>query len=317
MESMMQKTEFYFPSSDGIHDIHAIVWKPEGEVRALVQISHGMTEYVGRYEEVAEYLTARGFLVFGNDHLGHGQSVLDEAEWGFFASGDAGAKVVQDLHTLSLRLRREYRNVPCFLLGHSMGSFMARRYAMTYGTELDGAIFVGTGNQPMWMVRLGMGLVGILSIFAGERYKSGLAERLMFGSYNRRFRPVRTKLDWLSRNTENVDSYSRDRACTFLFTLNGYKTLLSTLAFIERRMNILKIPAKLPILLLSGEDDPVGNYGKAVRQVYMLYKQRGIEDLSIKLYPEDRHEVLNEVDRREVYAYLYRWLEKRIQAHIS
>lgn len=308
----MQKTEFYFPSSDEIHDIHAVVWKPEGDVRALLQISHGMTEYVKRYEELAEYLTARGILVFGNDHLGHGQSVLNEAEWGFFASGDASAKVVTDLHTLSLKLRKEYMNVPYFLLGHSMGSFMARRYAMTYGAELDGAIFVGTGNQPTGLVGFGKALVSFLSIFFGERHKSKLVEKIMFGAYNKRFEPVKTQYDWLSRNEENVEKYKNDKACTFLFTLNGYKTLFSTILFIEKRMNILKIPAKLPVLLLAGEDDPVGDYGKAVRQVYMIYKQRGIKDLSIKLYPKDRHEVLNEIDRKEVYTYLYQWLDKRI-----
>lgn len=308
----MQKIEFYFPSSDEIHDIHAIVWKPEGDVRALVQISHGMIEYVDRYEELAEYLTARGILVFGNDHLGHGQSVMSEAEWGFFASEDASEKVVRDLHTLSLKVRKDYMNVPYILLGHSMGSFMARRYAMTYGAELDGAIFVGTGNQPSWLVKFGKNLVSFLSIFYGERYRSKLVEKMMFGSYNKRFAPVKTQYDWLSRNEENVEKYKNDKACTFLFTLNGYKTLFSTLLFIEKKMNILKLPAKLPVLLLAGEDDPVGDYGKAVRQVYMIYKQRGIKDLSIKLYPKDRHEVLNEIDRKEVFAYLYQWIDKRI-----
>lgn len=308
----MQKTEFYFPSGDGIHDIHAIIWKPEGDVRALVQISHGMTEYAERYEELAEYLTARGILVFGNDHLGHGQSVISEEEWGFFASGDAGARVVQDLHTLSLKVRKDYKNVPYFLLGHSMGSFMARRYAMTYGTELQGAVFVGTGNQPQAVVKIGKCLVDFLSILFGERYKSKMVEKLMFGSYNTHFEPVKTRYDWLSRNEENVEKYKNDRACTFLFTLNGYKTLLSTILYIEKRENIGRIPAKLPVLLLSGEEDPVGDYGKAVRQVYTIYKQRGIKDISLKLYPQDRHEVLNEIDRQEVYAYLYQWLDKRM-----
>lgn len=309
----MQKTEFYYPSCDEIHDIHAVMWKPEGDVRAVVQISHGMIEYVNRYEELAGYLTARGILVVGNDHLGHGQSVMSEAEWGFFASGDAGGKVVRDLHTLTMRVRREYPTVPYFLLGHSMGSFMARRYAMTYGTELDGAVFVGTGNQPTAMVRFVKLLVNFLSILLGERYRSRLVNWLMFGVYNKHFKPNRTRFDWLSRNQENVDRYRKDKACTFLFTLNGYKTLFSTLLFIEKDSNISLIPAKLPVLLLSGEEDPVGNYGRAVKQVYMIYKRRGIKDLSIKLYPGDRHEVLNEIDREEVYEYLYRWINKRIK----
>ena len=194
-----------------------------------------------------------------------------------------------------------------------MGSFMARRYAMTYGAELDGAIFVGTGNQPVAMVRFGKILVEFLSIFFGERYRSKAVERTMFGAYNKHFKPVRTQYDWLSRNTENVDKYSQDKACTFLFTLNGYKTLFSTLLFIEKPANIARIPMKLPILLLAGEDDPVGDYGKAVKQVYMIYRRQGIKDLSLKLYPQDRHEVMNELDRKEVYQYLYNWLNKRIK----
>ncbi len=308
----MQKTEFYFPSCDEIHDIHAVVWKPEGDVRAVLQISHGMTEYVNRYEELAEYLTARGILVVGNDHLGHGQSVIREEEWGFFASGDAGGKVVRDLHTLTQRMHKEYPEVPYFLLGHSMGSFMARRYAMTYGADLDGAVFVGTGNQPYIQVLMGQAIVSFLNIFFGERYRSKLVNFLMFAFYNKRFKPVKTKYDWLSRNEENVEKYKKDKACTFLFTLNGYKTLFSTLAYIEKPVNIRQIPARLPILFLSGEDDPVGNYGKAVKQACALYKKRGIRDLTLKLYPKDRHELLNELDRQDVFAYLYGWLDKRI-----
>lgn len=308
----MQKTEFYFPSSDEIHDIHAVMWKPEGDVCAILQISHGMTEYVNRYEELAEYLTARGILVVGNDHLGHGQSVIREEEWGFFASGDAGAKVVRDLHTLTQKVHREYPDVPYFLLGHSMGSFMARRYAMTYGAELDGAIFVGTGNQPYVLVLLAQAVVDFLSIFFGERHRSRFVNFLMFGLYNKRFKPLKTKYDWLSRNEENVERYKKDKACTFQFTLNGYKTLFSTLAFIEKPANIRQIPAKLPILFLSGEEDPVGNYGKAVKQVCALYKKRGIRDLSLKLYSKDRHEILNELDRQEAFEYLYNWLNKRM-----
>lgn len=309
----MQKIEFYYPSSDEIHEIHAIIWEPEGDVRAIVQISHGMIEYADRYEEFAEYLTARGILVAGNDHLGHGRSVMSHEEWGFFASGDASGKVVRDLHTLSLRLKKKYPDVPYFLLGHSMGSFMARRYAMTYGKEMDGAIFVGTGNQPKPLVWTGKVMADFLSICFGERYRSKLMKRASFGMYNRHFRPTRTAYDWLSRNQENVDQYCRDEACTFLFTLNGYQTLFSTLLYIEDYKNILKLPSALPMLFLSGEDDPVGDYGKAVKKVYLIYKKCGIKDLSLKLYPEDRHEVMNEIDRKEVYTYLYRWIDKRIK----
>lgn len=308
----MAKKEFYFNSSNHINKIHTVVWKPEGEIRGIVQLSHGMTEYVNRYSELAKYLNRKGLLVAGNDHMGHGKSVENEQGWGYFTKKNPSKKTVEDMYHLTRILKKHYPNKPYILLGHSMGSFMARRYAMTYGKGLNGLILVGTGNQARGSVLFGLGLVRLIGIFLGEKYRSKKVYKIVFGAYQKGCSSARTEYDWLSRNEGNVDRYRKDPACTFLFTLNGYRALFSTINYIEKKKNIKKIPVNLPVLFVSGEEDPVGNYSKAVKEAYRIYKDSGIKDVEIKLYPKDRHEVLNEVDRYEVYKNIGDWIKDRI-----
>lgn len=310
----MRKTEIFYHSANEIDEIHGVIWKPEGDVRAVVQISHGMVEYINRYEEFAGFLTSQGIAVAGNDHMGHGQSIISEDEWGYFASENASEKAVADLYALSRRLKREYAGAPFFLLGHSMGSFLARRYAMVHGKELTGLILVGTGSQPSLTLLFGRFLVKFMELLKGERYRSRLVNQCIFGLYNKKIKHIRTPQDWISRNEENVDAYRNDRACMFLFTLNGYETLISTLSYIQDKNNINRLPTELPMLFVSGEEDPVGNYGKGVRQVCSAYRRRGVKEIQLKLYPEDRHEVLNESDRQDVYQYIYKWIAGHITA---
>lgn len=309
----MHKIDFFYPSSNEIDDIHAVMWKPEHDIRAIVQISHGMIEHIERYEEFASYLVGQGFLVVGNDHMGHGKSIISQQEWGYFSSQDASAKVVQDLYLLTRKIKKKYPHLPYFLLGHSMGSFMVRRYLMTHGKLLDGAIIVGTGNMPPSAIKGGQLLVKFLTLALGERHRSRLMNNAIFGLYNLRFKPGRVTSDWLSRNQENIARHDQDEACSFLFTLNGYKTLFSTLEYIEKPSNIEKIPHTLPLLFISGEEDPVGNFGKDVRKVYTIYRKSGIEDISIRLFPHDRHEVLNETDRAVVYEEIHKWLSLHLK----
>lgn len=309
----MKKEIFSVPSATGKHTLHGVCWRPEGEVRAIVQISHGMIEYVERYEPLAAYLTERGFLVAGHDHVGHGQSVAGPEEWGHFGVKDAGATLVEDVHALTRRLREQFPGVPLFLLGHSMGSFVARRYMMTYGADIDGALVVGTGNQPAWQLLLGQGLTALLTAFHGDGYRSPFMAKLLFGLSNRRIPHPRTPSDWISKDEAVVDAYVADPACTFLFTLNGYANLFGLIRFVKKPAHNAQIPQELPVILLAGADDPVGNYGKAVRQVYQNWKRQGIRDLSCKLYPQDRHEILNETDRDKVYADVAAWLEQHLK----
>ena len=194
-----------------------------------------------------------------------------------------------------------------------MGSFMARRYLMTYGNELTGAILCGTGEQTKTMLLAGKLTAGILGTFRGQRYRSEFIRKSSFKGYNDRFEPKRTENDWLTKDTDIVDWYNGHKFCTFGFTINGYKTLFEVLTFIQKKENYNKIPKDLPVYMIAGADDPVGNYGEGVKHIYQQYKDSGIKDISMKLYPDDRHEILNELDKETVYADVAKWLTAHME----
>lgn len=304
--------DFQIPSTDGVHKLHVAVWEPTTEIKAIVQISHGMVEFIERYDGFANFLNQRGILVVGNDHLGHGQTAGCDEDLGYFCPKDMSRTVVDDLHKVTVAMKEKYPGVPYFLLGHSMGSFMARRYIMTYGKELSGAIISGTGSQPGFLLVLGKMLACVIRVFKSDRHRSKLIKKISFGTYNNRIKPVRTENDWLTRDHEIIDWYNANKYCTFSFTVNGYRTLFDALTFIQKKDNIKKIPSKLPIFFVAGGEDPVGNYGKSVRAVYEYYKSLGVRDISCKIYEEDRHEIFNELDKLTVYEDVAKWIIDRI-----
>ena len=295
------------PSNDGVHKLHVVVWQPDGEPKAVLQLSHGMIEFIERYEGLAQYLNEQDILVIGNDHLGHGLTAGSDEDLGYFCPEHMSETVVKDLHTVTEYAKKEYPGVPYFLLGHSMGSFMARRYLMTYGDELTGAILCGTGEQTSATLFAGKTAAGILGAFKGQRYRSEFIRKTSFKGYNDRFEK-RTENDWLTKDQSIVDWYNGHKFCTFGFTINGYKTLFEVLTYIQKQENYNKIPKNLPVYMIAGEDDPVGNYGGGVKHIYQQYKDSGIKDISIKLYPNDRHEILNELDKETVYADVADWI---------
>ncbi|MEY8389764.1 alpha/beta hydrolase [Lachnospiraceae bacterium 45-W7] len=304
----MRKSELAFPSADGKTKIHAVRWRPEqGEIAGIVQISHGMIEYVERYEHFAEYLTEKGFIVVGNDHLGHGRSVASPEDWGYFAPKKGSDLLVEDLNRLRSHMQKKYPGLPYFMLGHSMGSFLLRKYLSKYGKGLAGAIIMGTGTQKSATVTAGKALCRILALFKGWRYRSPLVDRQVFSENNKRFLSGSTN-SWLTKDAEIVKAYHSNPFCTFKFTLNGFYNLFDTIHFINRKENIRAIPSELPVFIVSGEDDPVGNYGVGVKCAYETYRNAGIKDISCKLYPGDRHEILNETDKELVYEDIYKWL---------
>ncbi len=303
------KTDFNYLSQDGITKIHGIEWKPEGEVKAVLQLCHGMVEYIDRYDGFARYLNEHGYYVVGHDHLGHGQSVQSDEYHGYFHKTMGNEYVIGDIHTLRQATQKKYPDVPYFMLGHSMGSFLIRQYMQMHGTGLSGVIVMGTGSQPGIVLTAGKLLCRMIAAFKGWNYRSSFIDNMAFGSYNKQFEPARTPQDWLTKDEKIVDAYRAHPWCTFQFTVNAYYHMFRGIQFIQKKENIAKIPKDLPLFFVAGAADPVGNNGKSVTEVYNTYKAAGIRDIQIKLYENDRHEILNETDRETVYKDLLVWLD--------
>ena len=309
----MEKVEFCYASRDGQSQIHAVRWIPEGEVKAVLQIVHGMSEYIDRYEVFAEYMTSQGILVTGEDHLGHGKTITECGSLqGYFCKQDPATVIVRDVHRLKKMTQELYPNAPYFILGHSMGSFMARNYMLRYGKGVQGMIIMGTGNQSKGLLTFSKILATILGAFQGQKHVSKFMEKLSFGGYLKRIPNPDTPFDWLSVNKENVKKYMADPLCGFTFTINGYKTVLELLYRLTDSKELNQIPKELPVFLLSGEDDPVGNYGEAVKSVTASLKAAGLVNVESKLYAKDRHEILNENDRNTVYTDILAWIQKYV-----
>lgn len=306
------KREFHYPSRDGVTEIHAVEWIPEGRVRAVLQICHGMSEYIGRYDEFAQYLSERGIYVTGHDHLGHGESIQGEEYYGYFHETNGNQYVIGDIHKLRGITVKKYPDAPYFMLGHSMGSFLLRQYLTMYGKGLKGAVIMGTGSHGRLVLSTGQLMCRIVAAFKGWKYRSTFINNLSFGGYNKKFKHDVTGATWLSRNVENCRKYEQDPLCSFTFTVNGYYQMFRGLKVLTGKKSVERIPKELPVFFVAGSDDPVGNFGKSVRRVYGKYRAAGIKDVKLKLYENDRHEILNEIDRKTVYADLYHWIEKRI-----
>ena len=300
--------EVYIPSINNRNQLHVAIWEPQRETKAILQISHGMVEYIVRYDDFAKHLNQQGILVIGNDHLGHGQSVLDESEFGYFGK-EKGSAVVDDLYEVTKYAKKQYgENIPYFLMGHSMGSFMARRYLMTYGEKITGAIISGTGYKTAPVLAVAFFFTAVTKFFHGERYRSPFMKWLVFHTYNRKIADVKTKNDWLTRDAAVVAAYNENPYCKFSFTVNGYETLFGAIKYIQKQNNWEETPKQLPILMIAGEEDPVGSYGKDVKKVYKKYQQLGCNHIELKLYQDDRHELVNELAREVVYADISQWI---------
>ena len=312
---MVRKEELTYKSRDRQSTIHAIKWIPEGQPVALLQIIHGMQEYIDRYDEFARYLAERGILVMGNDHLGHGKSVTGNGTYGFFCKDDPATVLVRDAHRLKKTVQEEYPGVPVFILGHSFGSFVAREYITRYGTGIQGAIIQGTAYMPTGTINSLSSLVNFLQVIMGTKYRSTMINNMAFKGYLKRIPNPRTKFDWLSHNEESIDKYIADPADNFVFTLNGFGTMAELLRRVQDKNKMEDIPKKLPILITAGKEDPVGDYGEAPMKLFDIYKkQLQLENVELKLYDGMRHELQQETDREKVFADQYEWLKKVIDS---
>jgi len=305
-------SEYFFPSADGKTLIHVNQWTPVSTpVRGVVQIAHGVSEYALRYEAFAKFLCDNGFAVVANDHIGHGQSVADGAPRIYFGEQDGWTYVVDDVATLQERTARVFPNVPYFLFGHSMGSFIARTYLIRYPGRVRGAVICGTGQQSPVLLAGGKLIADSEIKKLGPAAFSPKADNLAFGAYNKPFAPNRTDFDWLSVNEENVDAYIADPLCGGKATLGLFRDMLGGIAFIGKAANVDKMDKNCALFLIAGDQDPVGDMGKGVQKAHDLYKKCGVKDLSMKLYHGLRHEILNEKSRKFVYQDVLDWLSQR------
>lgn len=306
---MADLREFTYPSKDGEHQVHAVEWLPQGEPRAVVQIVHGISEYILRYEPLAAFLTEQGFAVVGSDHLGHGGTAAGAHEYGFIAHYDGWDFLTEDIHTLRVMMGERHPGIPYFLLGHSMGSFLSRTYLIRWPGTVDGCLLSGTGQESPALVTLGKALAGVFCKLRGGNSRSPLITNLSTGAYNKKFAPNRTEADWISRDTAQVDAYVRDPLCQFVPTVGMFRDMMGGLQFIARRENLAKMDRDTPVYLYAGDADPVGSMGDGVKKVFGFFRDAGVKDLTIKLYPGGRHEMHNETNRDEVFHDVAAWIE--------
>lgn len=311
----MVRNEFTFPSADGKTQIHAVEWLPDGEVRAVLQIAHGVSEYILRYEPFAAYLTEQGFAVVGHDHLGHGGSIVSDGKPMYFGPKGSWNWVVQDIETRRTLARKQFPDLPYFLLGHSMGSFLTRTYLIRHPGKVDGAVVMGTGQMIAPLVAGGKLVAAVESRRVGESNGSPLVQQLAFGTYNKIFAPNRTGFDWLSVNTENVDRYIADPLCGGNPSIGLFREMLGGISFIGKPEHLKQMDLTTPILLISGAMDPVGDCGKGVKRVYALFQKAGVRDVTLKLYPELRHEILCETECETVFEDVYQWFLSKLPTH--
>lgn len=299
-----------FKSSNMVNIVRGKIISPAPgeEIKGVVQISHGMCEYFDRYDEFAKFLVSKGYVVAGHDHIGHGDSVNNENERGFFAKEDGYKYLIKDLYYMTQIIKKRYPYIPYFLLGHSMGSFISRCYIAEYGKEIDGAILLGTIG-PQWAIEAGVQLADRLIQKKGEMYRSKKLDQLCFEFANINFEPASTKYDWTCRDKDAIEKHMQDEKMKFIFTVSAFKDLFQLVKYSNDEKTIKNIPKMLPMLIMSGNMDPVGEDGAGVKKVYELYKKIGLKNITFKLYQDCRHELLNELNKSEIYKDIEDWIE--------
>ncbi len=308
----MKASDFKLTAKDGVQ-IFVRKWEdPTSTPKAILQIAHGMGEHGARYADFAGFMAKNGFVVYANDHRGHGETAQSETELGFFAANDGWNKVAEDTHDLSLKIKMENPGLPLFLLGHSMGSFIARHVISKYSSDYQGVVLSGTTGDPGAIAVVGTLIGKLLAAIQGKTHKNKFLHDTAFGKFNNPFKPNRTDFDWLSRDEKVVDDYAADPKCGMIMSVGFILDLTGGISYINSTKAFDGTSENLPVLLVSGEEDPVSEGGKGVKEVYEKFITRGINDLEMKLYPQCRHEILNELNKEEIYQDILSWMNKRI-----
>lgn len=304
-----------YRSSDGKTQIRALTWEPEKNPgiapAGIVQIVHGMSEHVERYDEFARYLVSRGYIVCANDHIGHGESVADPSEWGCLPSVGGKEVLINDVHELRKTVASRYaRQTPYIMFGHSLGSFIVRAYLARFAEGLAAAVICGTGQQPLLLSKFGNLVARRIAASKGDAYKSTFLDGLGAGSFAKKIDNPRTEFDWISTDDAVVDAYIADESCGVMFSAGGYATLTDLTGEVVTAAAAGAVPADLPLLFIAGALDPVGDMGKGVERAVEQYRRAGVETVDLKLYEGMRHEILNEPGRAEVYADVADWIDE-------
>ncbi len=298
-------------ASKGKGQIHGCRWTPEGEPKAILQIVHGIAEFVERYDDFANYLTRLGYVVIAEDHMGHGQSIDGGSTQGYFHGGWFTA--VEDTVQLARDTMDLYPGIPYVLFGHSMGSFMARTILCRYpDLPMAGAILCGTGWQPTAALPAMVKLMEAVCKKVGEENPSPKLQDMVFGSSNKKVEHPRTPYDWLTRDKQIVDAYMAHPRCGFYASCGLFRDMMMGFRYIQDPRHLAAMPKDLPIFFIAGGDDPVGTYGKGIRQAAAAFQKAGMTDVSVRIYPLCRHEILNEINKEEVYEDVAQWLEKKL-----
>ncbi len=304
------RTDFWYDSK-GAGKIHACRWTPEGQPKAVVQIVHGIAEFVERYDDFANFLTGHGIAVVGEDHMGHGQSINGDGIQGYFHGGWFTA--IEDTMQLMRDTMEAYPGVPYILFGHSMGSFMARTILCKYpASGIHAAIICGTGWQPSFALPALIKVVEGICKKTGESNPNETLQGMVFGSYNKKVEHPRTPFDWLTRDAKIVDDYIAHPLCGFTASCGLLREMLKGIHYIQQKNNLAAMNKDLPVFFIAGGDDPVGPYGKGVQKCADTFVSVGMTDVKTKIYPLCRHEILNEINKEEVYEDVLRWIQTKL-----
>lgn len=288
------------------------LWQTDAPCRGVIQLVHGMAEHIARYDRLARALCAAGYTVAGHSHLGHGEDARED-ELGFFGRKDGWDHLVEDVHAAHEMLLTRFPGQRFAILGHSMGSFVTREYLLRYGGDLTAAVICGTGWFPGPLCSVARAAAALCGAFGGWQKPAPLVDRLMSKDNNKAFAPARTPFDWLSRDTAEVDKYIADPRCGFLFTARGNYDMFTGLKNLSRLHRLAALPGDLPVLFISGDADPIGTQGKGVNTVAQQFRNAGVRDVTVRLYPGARHELFNETNRDEITAELIDWLNRHMK----
>ncbi len=289
-------------------------WLPDDEIKAVVLLSHGMVEHATRYEDLASHLTKKGYALYAEDHRGHGETGLLAQENGtgqlaYLADKDGFFRVVDDIHEEALLLRKRYPGKKLYLLGHSFGSFVTQCFIEKYGNCLDGVIICGSAGPRLAVTGFAKFIATLSNFFCGKKHTSKFIDRLAFGSYNKRIDDKFSSFAWLSRSKENVEKYVADPLCGMVCTSGFFCDLFTGLCWIHKKNHMAQVPENLPVFFIAGKEDPVGDYGKTVTNLFNIYTDNGVKDVKLKLYDGARHELFNETNKDEVIVDVLSWLE--------